>query len=172
MATRVVDNLLIENARLIFRNFAGEETQFNRKGNRNFGVIIEDPKMAEKLSNDGWNVKELRPRDDQDEIRHWIPVSVNFDSFSPPKIFMLTGKTRTELDDETAGELDHAILKNVDLTLRPYNWEVNGKTGVKAYLKNLYATIEEDELDKKYRDFGDSFKAEPVVADDDDDLPF
>ena len=170
---KVIGNLLIENARLIFRNFAGEETQFNRKGNRNFGVIIDDPEEAEKLRNDGWNVKELKPRDDQEEVRHWIPVSVNFDSFAPPKIFMLTDRVRTELDEDLVGELDHAILKNVDLTLRPYNWEVNGKTGVKAYLKNLYATIEEDALDKKYRDFSDMPEAKaPIATDDYDDLPF
>ena len=27
------ENIVIENARLIFKNFAGEESKFNRKGN-------------------------------------------------------------------------------------------------------------------------------------------
>ena len=40
------DNVVIEDAHLIWKNFSGEETQFNRAGNRNFNVIIDDPDFA------------------------------------------------------------------------------------------------------------------------------
>lgn len=151
MASAEKNTVLMEGVRIIFRNFAGKEGQYNREGDRNFGVILPDD-VAEAMLRDGWNVKYLKPREeDDDEVETpWLSVSVNYEKGRPPMIFVLTSRGRTALDADTVEMLDWAEITNVDLIVRPYAWEVSGNTGIKAYLQSMYVTIEEDELQRKY----------------------
>jgi hypothetical protein len=154
-------NIIIENARIIFRNFSGVGDKFNKEGNRNFSVVIDDPDFAVQLIEDGWNIKALKPRDEDEGVVHYLPVTVNMNSGNPPRVNMVTKRNIVELDDESIDTLDYVEIANIDLTIRPYDWEVNGKSGRKAYLKNIYVTIVEDDLARKYND---GYDDEPVEA--------
>ena len=144
------NTVLMEGVRIIFRNFAGKEGQYNRAGDRNFAVLLDGP-VAMAMANDGWNVKILQPRpEDEDQVEQaYLPIACNFKG-RPPRVVMITSRGRTNLDEDTVETLDWVDIINVDLIVRPYEWTVNGKTGIKAYLQSIYVTIDEDPLERKY----------------------
>ena len=146
------NTVLMEGVRIIFRNFAGKEGQYNREGDRNFAVLL-DPQVADRMAQDGWNVKWLKPREDSDEDeppQAYLQVSLNFEKGRPPVVVMITSRGRTNLYANEVEILDWADIINVDMIIRPYEWTVSGKSGIKAYLQSIYVTIEEDELQNKY----------------------
>lgn len=150
----VVNNIVLENARIGFRNFAGEAGKFNAAGNRNFCVFL-DTDQANSLESIGWNIRWLKPRDPDDQPQAYLQVTAAFNNF-PPDIFLIRSNSKLKLDEDNVDILDWAEIQSVDLIIRPYNWEVNGKTGVKAYLKIMYVVLVEDEFSAKYQDTPDS----------------
>lgn len=146
------DTVLMEGVRIIFRNFSGKEGQYNREGDRNFAVLL-DEKVAAVMAEDGWNVKWLKPREEDEEgtePQAYLPVSIRFDIF-PPRVVLVTSRGRSNLDESSVEMLDWATIINVDLIIRPFMWgPINGKSGIKAYVQSMYVTIEEDALEMKY----------------------
>lgn len=149
------NKLAIDNARIIFKNFTGKDDKFGREGDRSFSIVIEDEALAEQLSNDGWNVKPLTPRDPDEKVNHFIKVKISF-KVRQPKIWLLTNHKRTLLDEDTIATLQYARIENADVVVSPWRWEVNGKTGIAAYLETLYVKIEDDPFADKYADYESS----------------
>lgn len=162
---KVTNPINIESARIVSRNFSGNETQFNRAGNRTFTVVIDNPEVAKALINDGWKLKQGKQLDDDEPVLFYLQVAVSYKN-NPPKVVLVTDKSRKRrlLNEGSIGELDFADIVNVDLTINPYNWSVGANHGVKAYLKTMYVTIEEDPFAYKYEDTTTSNNPEDFVS--------
>jgi len=147
--------VLLKGARLIFKNLKGASGPYNREGDRNFGVIIPDPAIAEQMLADGWNIKYLKPSQEEEEAGlekgpPWLQVKAGYGKGKPPKIVMISSQGETVLTDETVETLDIADITNVDILINPYHYDVQGSQGISAYVKTMMVTIEEDELELEY----------------------
>lgn len=147
-----VPTLRIDGARILFPNFAGEEGPFNAPGVRSFCVVL-DPEDAERLAKEKWNVKYLDARDEGDADTPYMNVRVSF-KYKPPMIVVLTSNGRRRLTEDQIDTLDYASMANVDLLINGSWWEVQGKSGYKGYVKTMFITLDEDELERKYADIG------------------
>jgi len=144
----------IDNARVMFRNFAGAEGKFNPAGNRNFAVFLPED-IAKEMEADGWAIRWLDSRDGESP-QALISVKLNFGNY-PPNIVLVSDGKMSKLSEENVNVLDFAEFEQVDLILRGYPWgPIQGKSGIKAYLKTGYFVLVVDELAKKYSQAIDS----------------
>lgn len=148
-------HLQIDDATLVYKNFSGRGDKFNREGNMNFSVRIFDEEMAEALMNDtnkygvGWNVKVKPPREEGDDPFMHLPVKIKFTGRGPG-VFLISGDKKVELDEESIACLDDIDIERVDLDIRPYDDQVNGKPFRSAYLDKMVVVQKVDRFLERY----------------------
>lgn len=143
--------LQIDDARIIHRNFSGAPSKYNREGDRNFSVIIPDQDQADALIAEGWNVKIKDPREEGDAPFMYLPVKIKFNGRGP-NVYLSTGARMNKLDEESVSILDNVDIIEVDMDIRGYDWEVNGKTGRTAYLQSMKVVQDVDRFAEAYDD--------------------
>ena len=159
MEMRFAPNRIVEmdNVHLCFRNFRGLGDKYNKEGDRNFAIIIPDMDIAEALQNDtnkygvGWNVKIKPPREDGDDPFIYLSVKVKFNDRGP-KVYLQSGHNRVLLNEETVGMLDDIDILSVDLDIRPYDDEINGRPFRSAYLQRMVVTQNLDRFEARFAD--------------------
>lgn len=145
----------MDDVRLCFRNFSGEGSKFNKEGDRNFAVIIPNEEIATALQEDtnrygvGWNVKIRPPREEGDEPFIYLPVKIKFNERGP-KVHLVSGGNRVRLDEDTISMLDDIDILSVDLDIRPYDDEINGKPFRAAYLQGMVVTQNLDRFESRF----------------------
>ena len=141
--------LQIDDARIVYRNFRGESSKYNREGDRNFALVIPNEEIADALIQEGWNVKVKPPRDEDDQPFMFLPVKIKFNDRGP-SVYLVTGDRHNKLDEESIGLLDDIDIASASMDVRPYDWEVNGKTGRAAYLQSLEVIQEIDRFAARF----------------------
>ena len=144
----------IDDARIIFKNFEGRGDKFNREGDRNFSLLIEDPDTAEAMKREGWNVKIKEGRDHDEGPFMRLPVKVKFTDYGPT-VYLNSAGNIVKLNEESIACLDNVEIETVNMDIRPYDWEVNGRTGRTAYLQSMEVIQRIDRFAARYGNMRD-----------------
>ena len=156
---RDLKDIYLEDVSIFYRDFIGKvDKQYNPQGKKSFCVKINNEDTLNQMIEDGYTIKYLTNADGPDTP--YTKVKVNYEGYYPPNIYTIIGRKKTKLNDETVKTLDKADIARVDLVISPFPYEIGGKTGTAAYVKDMYVTIVPDIFAAKY-DF-----------DDDEEVPF
>lgn len=129
-------------------NFKGENRTGNNRNNQKSFTAVLYPEDAERLRNEGWNVKAYIDKRDPDaepidilDIKvkfHINPYSGNLD----PRVYSCVGKKRVLLDEKGAEDLDDVRIVGAHLVINPRFTTVNGNDYVTAWLNLGYFDID------------------------------
>lgn len=143
---------------IFFRNFSGLEREFNSEGDRNFHIKL-SPEMAKKLTDEGWRIKQLKPREEGEEGDYHLKVNVNYKKGRPPRVVIITSRNRTDLGMDEVGLVDAADILKADVMINGW-WSDMAGGGYGGYLKTLFVHLREDALERKYAGILDDGRAE------------
>ena len=131
-----------------YRNFTGKPDKFHPNGTMgNFWIFLAEDK-AHELENRGFNIRWKENRDGKMEAK--LQIFVRFEHVPPQIYTVTTGSAPVLIGEEDLDEMDNDEITNVDLIVNPYSYDVNGRTGVKAYLKKGYFKLMDDPYLTKY----------------------
>lgn len=158
-----IDDVELENitVKWAFSHFDGREDTFNGAGEHNFTIVLPDD-VAEKLRAEGWAIRDTAGYEEGDPDEHLLKVKIS-DKFEMPKIFLLKGTRKIQVDGRKPGDIYIRDLQDIrrdtceqiDVIITPSRW-VNGQnSGITAYVKELYAKVRESRFAAKYADYED-----------------
>lgn len=142
--------IFFQEATLIFKNFSGRPSKYNREGDMNFAVVFDD-NAADLISSNGWNVRTRTP--EGRDPYHYLSVKLDFNYRIPPIIYVISRGVMRQLPAEGVGMLDYADIANVDFRIRANFWERGDERGKTAYLEKMIVTLVDDDMESKYSSY-------------------
>ena len=169
--------LVVENAVIMWTNFGGSPTKFNPNGGKRTFDLVLTERIAIMLDNDGWNIKSVRGKNEDDPVLYITEIGVN------PRANMsvylceeVNGKKyRFRVKPEDLSVLDTYQYSDVALLIRPYvhGRENSAGSTIKGYLRQMnLVRLNEDYFHDKYADYTNeespSFPPAEAVPEEDD----
>lgn len=140
------------NVKWPWSNFDGRDPM-NGDGNYNFTVTLPEAQALDLL-NKGWTgVKENPPREEGDPSEWTLRIKVSY-MYTPPKIYLIKNERKFRVTEiENLADIRRDMTDRVDVIITPSRWVQGSKSGVTAYVKELYAEIRESRFSSRYADY-------------------
>ena len=143
--------LKINDARIIYRDFSGQNTNFSN-GDPSFSIVIDDEHIAQALESAGYNIKRPDPskiRDDGTTLPIHMKIKIKFNNYGPD-IYLVTNGVITKVPQERIADLDHLRLVGADMDIRGWDYDYAGRKGRAAYLNSLKVYQQVDRFAEEY----------------------
>ena len=144
------NRLVIEDAVLYRSNFSGTEQRdintgrvLNGEGNKNFCIELPDEE-AEKLADEGWNIKIRAPREEGEKPIYYLKVNVSY-RFYEPDIRTYVNGVETFIHEDTVHLIDDMDIISMDVIINPASEE-----GRNPFLYELRLVVSPRPFDAKY----------------------
>lgn len=148
-----IEDLEIENAQIkwAFSHFDGREDTFNAEGDHNFTIILPEEE-ALRLQEEGWNIRRMEGYEEGDPPEYLLKVKISY-KFEAPRVYLIKGDRKFRADQRDLADIRRASTKQIDVVITPSRWVVGKETGISAYVKELYATINQSRFSEQYQDY-------------------
>lgn len=132
-------------------HFDGREDTFNNEGDHNFTIILPEA-TAKELLELGWTgIKENEPYEEGDPPEWTMKCKIS-DKFEMPRIFMIKNERKLRADMSDLRDIRRDTCEQLDVILTPSRWVNGPRTGVTAYVKEMYAKVKQSRFADKYDD--------------------
>ena len=155
-------SIKIENAKIMFRDFAGKVDEYNPTGKRSFCVIL-DEDMAQQFQDDGFNIKVTKPKNADYFPVKYLKVNVSY-KVSAPLVRCYFGNKYRDYSENTLMAIDHMNFENVDLVLSVSRGMYLGKPYTTAYLSEFHGVVKESPYASKYSGYSSMDADDDIIT--------
>ena len=150
--------LVVENAVIMWTNFGGNPTKYNPAGGRRTFDLVMTERIAIMLDADGWNIKTIRGKTEDDPTMYVTEIAVN--PRSNMSVYLceeVNGKKyRYRVKPEDLAVLDTYQYSDVALLIHPYvhGRENSAGSTIKGYLRQMnLVRMNEDYFRDRYQEY-------------------
>jgi hypothetical protein len=145
-----IEDLEIEDAQIkwAWSHFNGLADDYNDEGDLNFQVII-PPEEAARLADIGWNIRESDGLEEGDPPQYLLKCVISY-RFEDPLIYLIKGSRKIRAKEEDIPDIRRDTCERIDVIIKPSRWTRKDRSGVSAYVKELYATVRESRFSERY----------------------